>query len=71
MEDGLDEDHEKDVTLNRACKELRLSKRMLFYRIREKHIPAHKHGWQWFVFAADIDAAKDTEWYRNSRLTAA
>lgn len=67
----MDEDHASDVTLNDACRELRLSKRMVFYRIRNNDIRAHKHGWQWFVFRAEIEEIKGLEWYRNSRLTAA
>jgi hypothetical protein len=60
------EDNELD--LNEVSKRLRLSKRMVFHRIRRNDIKAHKRGWQWFVFESEVEIVKDLEWYRNSRL---
>lgn len=64
---------DKELTLNEVCKRLRLSKRTIFYRIRNGDLKARKmaDGWQWFVTEAEVEAVKDLEWYRNSRLTAA
>lgn len=65
------EEQETDLTLNEVCKELRLSKRMVFYRIRNGDLKARKVGWQWLVRQSEVDEAKNLEWYRNSKLTAA
>jgi hypothetical protein len=57
------------VSLKEASKQLRLSKRMLFYRIRRGDLKAIRHegGWQLFIAQSEIEAVKDLEWYRNSR----
>jgi hypothetical protein len=62
-------DHDRLVSLKEASKQLRLSKRMLFYRIRRGDLKATRHegGWQLFIRQSEIEAVKDLEWYRNSR----
>lgn len=61
-------DQERELTVNEASKELRLSKRMVFYRIRRNDIKARRVGWQWLITESEIALVRDLEWYKQSRL---
>jgi excisionase family DNA binding protein len=61
-------EEERELTVKEVAKELRLSKRMIFYRIRRSDIKARKVGWQWLVKESEVAEVKTLEWYRNSRL---